>query len=131
MDQAILEGEAYALGMRGSLGPAPVARGIKAKLTRSSDLAEPVARSFGGAPDDRFTQARLPGIHLRVAKAKAILPPEPRRGFDALVDALLPRIKATEEFAVEREIARCLDAGVDDRLVHILAVHILALRKGE
>lgn len=130
MAQAILEGEAYAVGMRGPLDTAAVvARGIKAKLTGPSDLAERVAHSFGGAVDDGFTQARLQGIHRRVAKA--FLSSEPRRGFDALVEALLPTMKATEESALKREIARGIGAGVDDRIVHVLAVRILALRKGE
>jgi hypothetical protein len=116
--------------MRGSLGTAAVvARGFKAKFGRASDLPERVARSFGGAVEDSFTQARLPGIHRRVAKA---LPPsEPRRGFDALVDALLPNTTAQEEAPLEVEIARAIGAAVDDRVVHVLAVRILALRKRE
>jgi hypothetical protein len=48
-----------------------------------------------------------------------------------LVEALLPTIKATEEADVEREIARAIGAGDDDRVVHVLAVRILALRKDE
>lgn len=123
-----------AVGMRGSLRKAAVAaRGVKAKFKEPSDLAESVARSFGGAVEDRFIQARLPGIHRRVFKAvrqsKQSKQPEPRRGFDALVEALLPTITATEETDVEREIARAIGAGADDRVVHVLAVRILALRK--
>lgn len=105
------------------------ARAVKAKLKGASDLAELVARSFGGALEDQFTQARLPGIHSRVLNAD--LPSEPRRGFDALVDALLPTVTAADEGALEIEIARAIGAGVDDRVVHVLAVRILALRKGE
>lgn len=95
----------------------------------ASDLAARVARSFGGAIEDRFIQARLLGIHRRVAVAH--LPSEPRRGFDALVEALLPTIKATEETDVEREIARAIGGGEDDLVVHVLAVRIRALRKDE
>jgi hypothetical protein len=115
--------------MRGSLATAAVvARAIKAKLRGGPDLAERVARSFGGAVEDRFIQARLPGIHRRVAAA--VLPSEPRRGFDALVEALLLTTNAKEQPELEREIARVIDAGGDDRVVHVLAVRILALRKG-
>lgn len=100
-----------------------------ARLGGASDLAERVARSFGGAVEDSFVQARLPGIHRRVAAAA--LPSEPRRGFDALVEALLPTVEATKEADVEREIADAIGADGDDRVVHVLAVRILALRKGE
>lgn len=114
--------------MRGALGTARVVgRGIKAKFQGTSDLAERVARSFGGAVDDEFIQARLPGIHRRVAKA--VLPSDPRRGFDALVEALLPRVKATEEGTLEKEVAQAIEAAEDDRVVRVLAVRILALRR--
>lgn len=116
--------------MRGHFGTAAVlARGVKAKFKGPTDLAERVARSFGAAVEDRFTQARLIGIHRRVASA--VLPSEPRKGFDALVDALLSTVKAEEEAALEIEIARAIGTAVDDRVVHVLAVRILALRKGE
>lgn len=125
-----MEGEAFAVGMRGTFGTAAVVlRGFQAKLKRESDLAERVARSFGGSVEDRFVQARLPEIHRRVAKA--VLRAEPRRGFDALVEALLPVIKATEEHDVEREIAQKIGASYDDRVVHVLAIRVLALRNGQ
>ena len=124
---AILEGEAHAFGRLSTV----VAKGLKA-VGGASDLAE-VARSFGGAVKDSFIQARLPGIHRRVAKAfaKAFLFSEPRRGFDALVDALLPNTTALEEAPLELEIARAIGADADDRVVHVLAVRILALRRSE
>jgi hypothetical protein len=126
---AILEGEAHAVGMRGALGTGRlVAQRIKAKLGGSTDLAERVARSFGGAGDDKFTRDRIAGIHRRVARA--VLSSEPRRGFDALVAALLPLVQAREEHALEQEIARVLNAADTDRVVHVLAVRILALQRG-
>lgn len=116
--------------MRGSLGTAAVVlRGFQAKINGASDLAKRVARSFGGAVEDRFVQARLPEIHRRVAGAA--LPSHPRSGFEALVEALLPVIKATEEHDVELEIARAIGASDDDRVVHVLAVRILFLRRGQ
>lgn len=126
--QAILEGEAHAVGMRGALGTARVvAHGIKAKLQKPDDLAVRVANSFGGAVDDRFTQARMEGIHQRVAMA-VVSWKRPRPGFEALVEALLPSVTATAERELKLEIAGAIDADVDDRVVHVLAVKILSLR---
>jgi hypothetical protein len=105
-------------------------RGLKAKCKKPDDLAERVAQSFGGAVEDRFIQARLPKIHRRVATAYRP-PSEPRRGFDALVEALLPTIKATEEADLKREIAQAIGADIDDRVVHNLAMRILRLRNDE
>jgi hypothetical protein len=96
----------------------------------TSDLAKRVAQSFGGAVEDKFIQARLPKIHRRVLKAYES-PSKPRRGFDALVEALLPMVKTTEEAALEREIAQAIGADINDRVVHNLAVRIRALRNNE
>jgi hypothetical protein len=130
--QAILEGEAYAVKKRGIRGIWLRGKSsINKKNKEESDLPEHVARSFGGSVEDRFIQTRLPKIHRRAASTLASMRTEPRRGFDALVEALLSTTKAIEEPEVEREIAQAIDASVDDRVVHVLAVRIMALRKGE
>lgn len=115
---------------RGKLGTAKVLlRGVRAKLKDSSNLVEDVARSFGGSREDAFVLDRLPGIHRRVAQAA--LPPKPRKGFDALVEVLLPHLTEADEADLEREIAVAILADVDDEVVRALAVRILALRHEE
>lgn len=126
---AILEGEAHALGMRGSSGkPTEVYRILVEKIKGASDIAERVARSFGGSVGDKFVKARLHGIHRRVVASA--LRPTPRRGFDALVDVLYQMLEAQKEGDIEREIARAIHADSDDQVVRALAVRIAALRKG-
>jgi hypothetical protein len=122
LSSAILEGEAYALDIRGSFRNV---RAIVNGLIGIPDLAERVARSFGGGVEDRFIQNRMPGIHFRLARAT--LPSEPRRGFDALTEALLPIVRATQESDIKYEIARALNAEINDRVVHVLAARIRAL----
>lgn len=128
---AIIEGEAYAVGLRGALSTGRFAmQHIKAKAFGSTDLPERVARSFGGAVDDKFIQARLRGIHLRAATKFQFLSSEPRRGFDTLVEVLLTCVKTTTERDLEKEIARTIGAADDDQTVRALTVRILALRGG-
>lgn len=89
------------------------------------DLAQRLADSFGGAVEDRFIQARLKKLDVHVPTLLDSLWKQPRRGFDALVDALLPTIKATEKTDAKREIARAIGADENDRVVANLAARIL------
>lgn len=121
---AILEGEAHALKFSGTLPL--LLRGFRAKVKGSSNLVDDVADSFGASRGDAFVRARLKEIHRRVAKAK--LPLKPRKGFDALVDVLLPYLTGADEADLDREIADTIGADIDDEVVRTLRERILKLR---
>jgi hypothetical protein len=129
IDRAIVEGEAYALDFKNTIGM--FFSGFKNLATDflgpQSDIRERLAQSFGGAPSDVFIAAREAGIHRRVIAA--LLPPRPRRGFDALVEALrkaLPAAAARGENG-RTNVARLLRASADDQVVRNLVARIVAL----
>lgn len=120
LSNAILAGEAYAL--RNDLSD-PLAN-----LPSETQLAERVARSFGGAAADQFVRARLKYIRLKpyTAKLRAVAP---RRGFDSLVEALMPLLPVREAERFELQIARLLRAEPDDIVVINLAIRLRAIAR--
>lgn len=106
----------------------------KANRDGGTEVLARLASSFGGATTDHFIQARRHELLRIIARAAPISSRNaqrpPRKGFDALVEALWQHVMATEERELKTEIAAAIGAAVDDQVVHVLAKRILALRNG-
>ncbi|MCZ7585371.1 MAG: hypothetical protein M5R36_19655 [Deltaproteobacteria bacterium] len=132
IQNAIIEGEAYALGFKGKLGSLKIIASKvhekgKEYLGERSDLQRRLAKSFGGDLNDKFIQDRVEGILLRIVKRP--IQKEPRRGFDALVEVLSKRediisfLNLSEEQAA-KEVAKILKASTDDRVVRNIVIRL-------
>jgi hypothetical protein len=113
ISSAIIEGEAYALGFKGPFGTLRLL--LPGSQANENDLLQQLADSFGGAPIDLFIRNRLEGLKKRVRQA--MLPNEPRRGFDLIIEALQTFPFDSKEQDHEHTIAQMLGASVDDLIV--------------
>lgn len=110
ISDAVIEGEAYAIKFSGNFG---TLKSIRYLMTSTEEeQLKSLADSFGGSVNDRFIKMRLNGIRERIAGKK--LSNKPKRGFDAIIDAL-KTIKLGEH--PEKMIAQLLDASENDIVV--------------
>lgn len=118
---AIIEGEARAIGFAGHLGTIELLRSARDKKADIARLAE----SFGGAITDEFIRKRVLDIDKRVTRTR--LSHNPRRGFDALVDALreLPLEVDTYSEKNRRVVADLIGASSNDQVVRNLITRIV------
>lgn len=138
LKQAIVEGEAHAVGL---MGPVGTIRMLGAELKslvleggHATNSGQGLARSFGGSESDEFIEARLDG--LRARDSRSFLPQKPRRGFDALVEALQDLRPATSPTRDDWEtliahLLRTSRADRADQLVRNLATRLIALRSSD